>query len=374
VHNKTIHIMHVLGNLGRGGAEVGVVRLIQSLSDERFHHSITIIGSDLSLLDEYSLDVPCHSLNIQTRSYTAFWKLAKLFRQERVDLVHVNNLSPWFDTALAAKLVGAKCIQTFHGVEQGTLKFSFLRKFLFKMANSLTSEVTAVAPEAAELLCRLIGLSADRVMAIPNGVDTEYFSPVLSNEEKYLRRNDVGLPTGVLLFGCVAALRPVKNHQGLLRSFCAAIKQVDTPAALVLVGDGPLWDELRTLANELNISDRVHFLGRRTDIVKLLQCFDSFVLNSDTEGLSYAVLEAMSCGLPFIGTAVGANTRLVSDGVQGKLVPAGDSRVLSEVLLQVLENPTKLAGMGSAAREIVVSQYGIETMVNCYRSVYRRLC
>ncbi len=370
VHNKTIHIMHVLGNLGRGGAEVGVVRLVQSLNDVRFRHSIVIIGSDRSLLNEYPLAVPCYSLNIQSRSYTAFWKLKKLFRREQVDLVHVNNLSPWFDAALAAKLAGAKCVQTFHGVEQGTLKFSFLRKSLFRLANSLTSNVTAVAPEAAELLCRLVGLSTENVMAIPNGIDTELFSPVPSVGDKYLRRKEADLPGDTILFACVAGLRPVKNHQGLLRGFSSAVKQVDTPAALVLIGDGPLLGELKLLAEELNISGQVYFLGRRTDIVELLQCSDAFVLNSDTEGLSYAVLEAMSCGLPFIGTAVGANIRLISEGKQGRLVPAGDSQALSDLLVHTLRDPSDLVVMGQSARARVVSEYGIGVMIDKYRELY----
>lgn len=373
MQSDVIHVMHILGNLGRGGAEIGVLRLIQSMNDKKIHHSVAIIGSDRSLLEEFEIDLPCHALGLQSRCYTAFLKLAALFRQEQVDVVHVNNLSPWFDSALAAKMAGAKCIQTFHGIELGTLRFSAPRKLLFRLADKLTLKVTAVAPEAADLVCRLLDLTSDRVEAIPNGVDTERFAPVSSLEQKLSLRSDFGLPADAVLFGCVAALRPVKNHRGLLSGFAEAINQVNSQAALVLVGDGPLSDDLKKLAEELGISDQVYFLGRRKDVVRLLQCFDAFVLNSDTEGLSYAVLEAMSCCLPLIGTAVGANTRLVSAGGQGRLVPAGDSRSLSETLVQVLRNPAELAEMGSAAREVVVSQYGIDSMVSKYDSLYLQI-
>jgi len=349
---------------------MGVARLINAATDSEIRHSIAILGSDRSLLEEVNADISCYALGISGRSYTAFLRLAKLFRCEQVDLVHVNNLAPWFDAAFGAKLSGCPCIQTFHGVEDGMVSFSLAKQMLFRAASQMSVKITAVADEAADLMARLTGLSRSAVEVICNGIDTTRFAPAPSIDARCELRRTKGLPEDGLLFGCVAALRPVKNHVGLLRAFATATTVSKKTAALVLVGDGALTAELESLATDLQISDRVYFLGRRIDISELLQCFDAFVLNSDTEGLSYAVLEAMSCGLPLIGTAVGGNVRLVADGKEGLLVPVGDENAMAVALVEAMSDISRLRLMGQAARRVVLAEYGHEEMVDRYCALY----
>lgn len=352
---------------------MGVVRLIKGLSDAGKRHSVAIFGTDRSLLEELQSDIPCHALGICERSYTAFWALARLFKREGVDIVHVNNLAPWADAALAARLAGCRCIETFHGVEQGLLRLSIPRKILFRGAQRLTAQVTAVAAEAADLLVSLTGIAREAVAVIPNGIDTALFAPVDSPAARRALRRAKGLPEDPLLFGCVAALRPVKNHRGLLRGFARALRATAVPAELVLVGAGQSAGELRELAGTLGITDQVRFLGRRADVAELLPCFDAFVLNSDTEGLSYAVLEAMACGLPLIGTAVGANVKLVTEGRQGMLVAAGDEVALAAALSRAMADPALLKEMGRAARRLVENEYGMAAMAARYRRLYQKV-
>lgn len=366
--------MHVLGNFGPGGAEMGVLRLIRGLTVDRMRHSIVILGTNRSLLEELQAnDIPCHALGIEGRSYSAFRSLARLFRREQVDIVHVNNLAPWIDAALGAKLTGCRCIETFHGIEHGRLHFSLGRQMLLRGASLLTTRITAVGDEAADLMANLTGIERGAVQVIFNGIDTRRFVPPATLTAKRSMRRTKGLPEDALIFGCVAALRPVKNHRGLLQAFASVVQHSTVPALLVLVGDGPLESVLRELAGELAIGERVIFLGRRADIPELLQCLDVFVLNSDTEGLSYAVLEAMACGLPLIGTAVGANVSLVRAGSQGQLVAAGDEIALAESLAAALTDPARLAAMGMAARQWIEAEYGIDRMFASYRELYQEI-
>ncbi len=368
--SRPIHVTHVLGNLGGGGAETGVLRLIAGLSDSSLRHSVTIAGSDRSLLQETGLNVPCHALGIQKRSYTAFFRFARLWRNLEVDVVHVNNLALWPDAALASRLSGCPCIETFHGIEDAQLAFSFSRRKLCQAAGLMSVRVTAVSEEAADLLVKLTGIDRRDVQVIPNGVDTQRFAPAETWEAKLALRSRKGLPRQGLLLGCVAALRPVKNHQGLLKAFERAVKISATPAFLVLVGDGPLLGDLKVLAHELGMGERVIFLGRRTDVDELLRCFDVFVLNSHTEGLSYALLEAMASGLPAVATAVGAAVQLIADGREGYLVPPGDEDALARVLMSLLKHPEVIFEMGLRARKTVEARYGIETMLERYRALY----
>lgn len=368
-----IHVMHVLGNLGVGGAEMGVLRLIHGLSEPNLRHSITIAGSDQTLLNTAAMDIPCHALGLDGRSYTAFGRMAMLFKRYKVHVVHVNNLALWPDAVLASRLSGCRCVETFHGVEDPRLRFSSTKKKLYKAAGLLSSRVTAVSEEARALLAALTGIDPRTVELIPNGVDTARYAPAPSKEAKRMLRQRKGLPPDGIVVGCVAALRPVKNHEGLLEAFAHAVSDLRTSVFLVLVGDGPLRADMERRARGLGLEHHVFFLGKRSDVDDLLRCFDLFVLNSHTEGLSYALLEAMASGLPVVATAVGAAVRLVQQGRQGFLVNSGDTVALAMTLRTLLENPAMLQPMGEEARKTVQSEYGIERMLQRYKALYQEV-
>ena len=303
-------VMHILGNFGPGGAEMGVVRLIKSFRNDDNIHSVCSIGSDTLLKELLPKGTNLYSLGIDGRSYKAFIPLFRLLKSCKIDLAHVNNLAPWFDVALAAKLAGCKCIETFHGVEESLLEFPLYRRIICKTAYLLTSSTTAVAESARDLLVQLIGIKGHKIKVLPNGVDTELFSPICSQEEKKRLQINLNFPENGFFIGCVAALRPVKDHKGLLEAFASVISNkpsvnTNENIYLILVGDGPLASELKMLSRQLGVEDRIIFMARRNDVDKILQALDVFVLNSRTEGMSYAVLEAMSSGLPTFVAIIG---------------------------------------------------------------------
>ncbi len=351
---------------------MGVVRLIRSFPGEDVRHSICILGRDLSLLDELDESIPCHALGLKGRSLGAFRLLGKLFQEQSVDIVHVNNLAPWFDAALGAALAGCRCILTFHGVEQAQMRFPFKKRMLFRLAARLTDRMTAVAAPAADLMADLTDVARNRIQVIENGIDTEIFRPAGSMVEKRELRQSFKLPEDGLLLGCVAALRPVKNHRGLIEAFARVVEEGDGDAWLVLIGGGTLEDALRERCRELGtrVAERVLFFGRRSDVACLLPALDAFVLNSDTEGLSYAVLEAMACGLPVIATEVGANPQLVRQGVEGYLVPSSDEVALALCLNGLIANTEQLTTLGTNARRKVVEEFSLRTMSAAYRDLY----
>lgn len=370
---KRVRVAHVLGDLGHGGAEMGVVRMIENFEDPRFDHCITVLGSDLGLKEATGTKIPCFAMARQGRDYTAFMALRSFFKDQAIDIVHVNNLGPWWDAALAARLAGCPCIETFHGVEQGRLTFSRPKRLLFQAAARLSREVTAVARPAAALAAELTGINIERIRVINNGIDTETFRPVTDGAEKGRLRRSLGLPEEGVLLGCIGALRTVKNHAGLISAFARAFSESSTKVHLVLVGGGALESDLKDLCRTLGIDDRVIFLGLRDDVLHILQTLDCFVLNSDTEGLSYAVLEAMACGLPVIATSVGGNPELVEDDVHGWLYDVGDQEKLTALLEEAVRDPKLLAACGTRAREKVRSAYSLDKMAQSYAHLYEEV-
>lgn len=371
-----IKIMHILGNFGPGGAEMGVVRLINAMQGQKTHHSVCSIGSNVALKGLLPEGTYCHSLNIHGANYSAAMSLSRLLRKTKTDIAHVNNLAPWFDVALASKLAGCKCIETFHGVEEKLTKLPVWRRGLLRISCALSSRVTAVSESSKDLLVKLSGIKRHKIKVLPNGVDTDLFSPAASPDEKRKMRIRDNLPEDGFLIGCVSALRPVKDHGGLIKAFALFMSSNHSTAKqknanLVLVGDGPLASELQLYSRQLGIGDKVIFMGRRNDVQLILRTIDVFVLNSKTEGMSYAVLEAMASGLPVIATDVGGNVELINHDSEGYLVSQGDVESLAGYMAKLASDQSLLSRMGKNARQKVIKNYSLNKMVSSYRDLYR---
>ena len=140
-----------------------------------------------------------------------------------------------------------------------------------------------------------------------------------------------------------------------------------------MVGDGPLAEELNRHCDRLGLRNHVIFTGRKDNINQYLKSFDIFVLNSETEGLSYAVLEAMACGLPVVATDVGGNSHLIDNEADGFLYPDGDEKALSQILIQIIENQDVIRSMGEKARNKIIKDYSLESMIQKYFALYMGL-
>lgn len=124
---------------------MGVVRLTRALSCKPFRHSVCSISSDLRMKNYLSPEVKCYSLGIDGPARFAFKSLLSVFKAAKVDIAHVNNIAPWFDVALASKISGIRCIQTFHGVEDNTLQISFLKKLQLFCSWKLSDRLSSVS-------------------------------------------------------------------------------------------------------------------------------------------------------------------------------------------------------------------------------------
>jgi len=364
-----MHVMHILGGFGPGGAEMGVVRLIKAMDHPSIHHSVCSITSELAMKSYLPTSVQCHSLGLDRPSRMAFKTMANFFKETDVDIAHVNNIAPWFDVAMASKLSRCRCIQTFHGVENTNIEFSWLKKQMMYAAWKCTDHLTAVSDAAADLFSKLTGIGRSHVHVINNGIDTRFFSPVAGERKKALKRK-LGFPDNAVVAGCVAALRPVKNHRGLLEAFRFVVN-IHENAVLVLVGDGLLRQNLENQARAMHMNEKVIFAGRRDNVDDYLKSFDLFVLNSRTEGLSYAILEAMACGLPVVCTDVGGNTRLIDHKKDGFLYPDGDLQALTGFILRIINDPEERNTLGENARKKIKTHYSIKNMIKIYQALYQ---
>ena len=155
---------------------------------------------------------------------------------------------------------------------------------------------------------------------------------------------------------------PQKAHQILIEASNLLVAKGHNNFHVLLVGDGDRKDELRQLVESKGLSKHIHFLGLRQDIPELLLQCDSFLLSSDYEGLSLAILEGMAAGLPIVATKVGGNPQLIQDGVSGYLVPPQVPDSLADAMQKVMDDKKSSINMGKKGRSIVEETYSIETV------------
>lgn len=367
--NRRLKIMHLLYSLDTGGMENGVVNLCNRLDPDRFEPSVCVLhggGVLENRLDRRRVglvEIKRHFGNDPTVPLRLAWQL----RRRHIDILHTHNWVTLVEGFTAAKMARTPTI--IHGehgypLEQRPRNVR-VQSWLWPRARQITS----VAGPLADGMAQLVGYPREQIHVIPNGVDTERFRPLDTPREQL--RLEFGLPPQGLLLGVVARLDPVKNHAGMFEAL-AELGRSGLDVQLVLAGEGPIRDQLEQRSRELQIDDRVHFLGNVPEVERLFCALDVFVLNSHLEGMSNTLLEAMACGLPVVATAVGANPDLVVDGETGCLVPPDDPATLGRTLARLAADPAQRAAMGENGRRRIEQHFSVQRMVDDYNDLYAR--
>jgi sugar transferase (PEP-CTERM/EpsH1 system associated) len=300
-----------------------------------------------------------------------YWDLYRLFLRLKPSVVHSRNLSG-LDALLPAACAGVGArVHGEHGRDMDDLdgtnpKYRRLKRLL----RPLVTHYITVSVDLADYLKSAIGVPADRVCQIYNGVDTDLFCPAPIRPPAMLSRESP------FVVGSVGRLQPVKDQVSLVKAFAAAV--ASAPAAmrnarLVIVGDGPSRAAIEQAVAETSLHSQVDLLGARNDVPELLRAMSLFVLPSLAEGISNTILEAMATGLPVIATRVGGNADLVHDGVTGMLADAGDWHSMGRHIAAYASDPSRLASHGRAARARAEQEFSLDTMVENYAALYDRL-
>lgn len=369
---QVCHIVHYLWGFHTGGLENGVVNLINRLPPERFRHTIvTQCGFDPVFFQRIQtqncqiIDLdkqPGHDLGLH-------WRLYKILRQLRPDVFHSRNLSA-MEGQLAAWLARVPLrVHGEHGWDMNDLGGSNRRyQQLRRLLAPFVHKFIALSVEAEQYLQQSIGIKAQRIQRICNGVDLSRFDePAPATDLP-----SYPAPDHTLVFGTVGRLAGVKNQQLLLRAFALLCQQYPLkPLRLLLVGDGAERAALTQLAAELAISSQVCFAGNRADVPALMALMDVFVLPSLAEGISNTILEAMAAGLPVIASRVGGNPELQPAQLAAShLFSSNDVQALATCMAQYIDHPALLVQHSQLVKKHCQNQFSLATMVSRYQAVY----
>ncbi len=364
-------ILHVVNALDGGGMERTLLAVVGATLHGRLEHAICTLRGPGPLADRVPPSVPLLCLRARDRSRATSLRLARVIARYRPDLVHARSWGVWTDTVLANAVMGARpLLLGFHGLDAkpGFSRSDRCRAYVMRR---WSRRFACVSHAGRDQLHRELGIPADRIAVIPNGVDTRRFAPP-SRESRAERRAAMGFPPCALVAGTVGNLTPVKDHATMLRAvrFC---RDAGVDLRLIIAGEGALRDELEHQATDLGIGASVRFAGPCGDVPALLGAMDLYVCSSRSEGMSNAILEAMAVGLPIVATAVGDNARLIDNGKAGELVAPADAQALGGAMVRLARCESRRAALGSAARARAAEQYPFARCVQRHLDLYHSL-
>ncbi len=288
-----------------------------------------------------------------------FMRVVRAIRHAPVDVVHAHLGYAAIIVPLAARLAGKPAVATLHVNPPHRLRGrEWLKERLSIRVPGRLGRLVLVSQHARDQFAQRHGPARDTWQVIPNGVDTTSYVP-----QPRARSGDAPV------WACVAAMRPDKNHVGLVHSW-AGVVAAHPGATLLIVGDGPSRADTEAAIKELGLTGSVRMLGRREDVVDILHGVDGVTSASIDEALPTALMEAAACGLPLVAADAGGTREIVIDGVNGRLVPISDDAALTAALLDVIDHPQQAEEFGRAGRDLVESQYGLSNWVGKLTEMY----
>lgn len=310
-------------------------------------------------------DVPFERSPLKRGNLDAYRQVKRIIQEERFDLIHCHTPVGSVVARLAARKSGAKVIYTAHGFHfyKGAPLLNWLLYYpVERLLSPVTDVLITINREDYDRANRL--LRAKRTVYIPGvGIDTARFH---GNEEAAAAlRQELGIPEDALVLLSVGDLNKNKNHRAVLDALAGMEKR---NYFYLVCGRGPLKEELENYAAGLGLSDRVRFLGYRSDVPLFYAMADMFVFPSFREGLSVSVMEAMASGKPIVCSRIRGNTDMVEEGVNGFLIDPGKPETIAQAI-RLLDNPRERERIRDNNRE-KAECYSLGAIAEQYRQVY----
>ena len=382
--NHSLRVCHLISSFRPiiGGAERATERLCATLVKDGVDTIVLTRRQSRNTLRFEMIDgIPVQRLGFPVRSKLGalsfalhgFWLLATKYRP--YILIHAQSPdTPLLLGFLAKVFLKRKLLLTIHGESRilGLINDVWGR-LRIKMMIRLVDCFTSIAPEITGQL-QLLAVPVSRIVAIPNGIDTKKYSPPTKAQITGARQQlQLPLTGNTILF--LGRLVEFKRVDLLLHAWAHLSKHQHDQ--LLIVGAGPELHYLESLACRLGIS--VRFEGPTDDVLTYLQAADIFVLpsgirsTSSYEGLSVALMEAMSTGLAVVATDCAGNRVLIQDGYNGLLFPVEDADGLAKQLGCLLDDPAMRQRLGQSAHTSVYRDYAIEAVARKTKAIYEQI-
>lgn len=355
-----MRILHVITDLNTGGAEKLLVDLLPILKERGDVELALFVGTRtpfFDVLERTGIKIHVFANSGSVYNPVSIIKLAKLARL--FDIVHTHNTAPQLYGAIASLFCNTKFCTTEHTTTNHHRVWWFkpVERWMYGRYN----HVVCISEATYENMKAVAGPNIPEATVISNGIDIESYQRAVPAS-----RGDINTDAKNKVLLMIGRLSYQKDQATIIRAMALLPSDVD----LWLVGDGETHDELQKLAMECSVTDRVHFLGTRTDVANLLKACDIVIQSSHIEGFGLAAVEGMAAGKPVIASDVRGLAQVV-DGA-GILFPHADVGILAREVMHLLSDQFYYDTVSARCVDRACL-YDIHRMATEYEKVYERM-
>ena len=295
-------------------------------------------------------------------------KIVDMVKAHQIDVLHVHYAIPHaYAGYMAKKMLHEEGIElpivtTLHGTDITLVGSHPFYKTAVTFSINKSDAVTSVSQSLKEDTQRLFNTKKD-ITVIPNFIDLDKYTPTTKN----CQRDVLAMPDERVITH-ISNFRSVKRIPDVIHIFNAIQKEI--PSKLMMIGEGPEREKAEQLCTELNIENKVVFLGNSNEVNKILCFSDLFLLPSETESFGLSALEAMASGVPVVSSNSGGLPEVNINGVSGFLSPVGDIKSMSQNAIHILKNKTDLEVFKKGAKSTAI-KFDIHQIVPAYEEIYK---
>lgn len=363
-------VLHIIQSLDNGGCENMLLRTLSLVTD--FEHVLITLHKEGELSDKFK-EKEFEIINIGQNGFfdlTAYFRLIKTVKKIKPDII-ITYL-------FHADIIGRIIIQFF--TKYRTIPFLrttynhpryWIARLFEKITKYFVRQYLANSESVKTFYVENIGVEKEKITVIPNGIDVDFYD---SLERDWDLRMGLGIENNDFVIICVSNLHINKGHKYLLEAFkqlCTSPHfqggELKRGLKLLLVGDGSEKVNLQKQIENYQSKNNILFLGKRTDVPQLLKISDIFILPTLFEGMSNAIMEAMTCGLAVITTDIPENRILIENNINGLLVPIQNSSVLIQAIQQMRESPEMKKQLSKEAKITIQNYFSLEKITTAWK-------
>ena len=366
-----VKVAHLVKLIAPAGKENGILKIVSRMDTSQFEIDIVVLSGiifeEILNLEKFNIV----SLNpVRGNNLKLVPQLVKVFKEKKYDIIYTHSWNTLMEGYLSGVISGIPI--KIHG-EHGTFERSLMKDRMQKYVWKQFDVIIVVADALRKIMHEEFGYTENNIEVRHNGIDTTKFFP----SSRYRReiREQLKL-NDEFVIGTVGRFFPVKDHFTLFRAF-ERIKSFEPKAKLILVGAEPKGNNLKAeyiqYLTERHLINDVFILPPTSDVEKVFNAMDVFVLSSISEGCSNVILEAMACGIPVVATRTGGNPELLDDNKNGLLFPVGADDQLAEKVHRLYTDPELHKKLSHAGPKIIKKHFTIDRVVHYYEELFLRL-
>lgn len=362
-----LNVLHITYDMRIGGTEMVIKNIIEGSDKTKCSMSVFCIEEPIG---PWGLDLQTNNVDLFSHARQSgfdrnlIFKIRTIVKQNKIDVLHCHQYTPWVYGALASIGLKTRVVFTEHGRFYPDSS-SWKRKYVNPLLSMFTHRMTAISAATKQALVDYEWLKGDKIDVIYNGIHG------LETNDADIQnlKSTLSIDSSSLIFGTIARLDPIKNHEMMLNAFAKVLK-TSPNCILVIVGDGELMDDLQSQASSLKISQQIRFTGYITYPKEYLGMFDVFLLSSFSEGTSMTLLEAMSLNKPCVVTDAGGNKEIIVHEETGLVTDNDNMDQFANAMLRLNQQPELIKHYGEQAGKRFSKRFTVELMSDLYQACY----